>query len=144
MKRSAIVLPALFAALLLGGVLYRYVELSRHPCSNTSPSEFPSPNGKLKAVVFKRGCGAIPTYSTQVSILDRSAPFLNLSGNAFGAGPDPSASTSTPGGGPAVHVLWQSTARLLVQHEKGARVFLRETEVNGVRIEYAVLSRDGV
>ena len=52
-------------------------------CHNEIFSEVISPNGKYKAVVFERNCGATTGYSTQVSILPASRELQNKKGNVF-------------------------------------------------------------
>ena len=37
-------------------------------CGNDLVKEVPSPNGKMKAVVFQRDCGATTGFSTQISL----------------------------------------------------------------------------
>lgn len=40
-----------------------------NPCGNDEVREFLSPNGRVKAVVFRRNCGATTSHSTHVSVL---------------------------------------------------------------------------
>jgi len=54
-------------------------------CGNEVISETYSPNKKLKAVVFRRDCGATTGYSTHVSILNAWDKLSNdEAGNVFG------------------------------------------------------------
>src|SRR6478672_7407977 len=49
-----------------------------------------APNGTLKAVTFRRDCGATTRYSVQVSILPAKKPLSNEGGNVFVASGEPS------------------------------------------------------
>jgi uncharacterized lipoprotein YmbA len=51
------------------------------PCENTFIRQAASPDGKLKAIVFSRGCGATTSETVQVSILDANASLPNEAGN---------------------------------------------------------------
>jgi hypothetical protein len=52
-------------------------------------SETVAPNGTLKAVTFRRDCGATTKYSVQVSILPAKKPLPNEGGNVFVASGEP-------------------------------------------------------
>lgn len=41
-------------------------------CGNKIIQEIPSPNRKLKAVIFTRDCGATTGFSTQISLLSKT------------------------------------------------------------------------
>ncbi|SMF67222.1 hypothetical protein SAMN02745866_04297 [Alteromonadaceae bacterium Bs31] len=52
-------------------------------CRNEVYSQVVSPDGKRKAVVFQRDCGATTGFSTQISIIDSSDDLKNESGNIY-------------------------------------------------------------
>jgi hypothetical protein len=52
-------------------------------CSNWIVSEIPSPDGKIKAVIFQRDCGIDTAVSTHVSLLPFSETLRNRKGNLF-------------------------------------------------------------
>lgn len=52
-------------------------------CRNEVYSQVLSPDGKHKAVVFQRDCGATTGYSTQITIIDSSDELRNESGNIY-------------------------------------------------------------
>ena len=56
--------------------VYAATEFLAAGCGNDQVEEFPSPDGSLKAVVYRRDCGATTDYSRQIVILrpDRSLP----------------------------------------------------------------------
>ena len=56
-------------------------------CENSAEKEVISPDGRLKAVVYNRGCGATTGFITGVSILPFSQPLTNgHEGNVLLAG----------------------------------------------------------
>ena len=52
-------------------------------CGNEVFEEQLSPDGKLKAVIFQRDCGATTGFSTQISVLNSHKKLKNESGNVF-------------------------------------------------------------
>lgn len=57
--------------------------LSQDMCGNEIYKESLSPDGKFKAVVFSRDCGATTGLSTQISILPVGDDLDNEAGNIF-------------------------------------------------------------
>ncbi|HEY0281498.1 MAG TPA: hypothetical protein VGC27_02615 [Rhizomicrobium sp.] len=53
------------------------------PCENTVVKSVVSPDGRHKAVLFQRNCGATTGFSSQVSIIPASLWLPDHSGNAF-------------------------------------------------------------
>jgi len=104
-------------------------------CGNDVYRGYPSPNGKLKAVVFERDCGATSPFSTQVSILGRDERLENVPGNAFvgsDAGSAPLTDHSTM---EKFEVRWLDDDHMLIRYD--ARGFSRETDpkiVNNVQV----------
>jgi hypothetical protein len=123
----AAVLFAGLAALLFVGCS-RLLEHTFDPCGNQVVQVIPSPDGKLKAVVFERDCGATTEFSTQVSILPAGDKLLNDGGNLFVAD-DHGAAPSGPGGGPRVGLAWTAKRQLLLRYDHSARVFKTENRV---------------
>jgi len=58
-------------------------------CANDNLRESVSPNGALKAVLFRRDCGATTSSSTHVSILTATRKLPNEGGNVFVVGGEP-------------------------------------------------------
>ena len=99
-------------------------------------SEAKSPDGKLKAVVFQRGCRAPIDSSEQISILSSSATSPSGRGNVFIAG-DENHAVPTEGKPPIeIKVTWESNTFLLVSYPKNAQVFLKKPQVAGVTVKY--------
>ncbi|HEY5804238.1 MAG TPA: hypothetical protein VIT90_11145 [Lysobacter sp.] len=107
-------------------------------CANDVLAELPSPDGKNKALVFQRDCGATTGYSTQVSVLRSEQALGGDSGNVFVGDTNHGAAPSDPGGGPSLQVHWVGPEALVVSHHPAVRVFAAEPESGSVRITYRV------
>ena len=101
------------------------------PCGNAIRSEVASPDGKKRAVVFERSCGATTPFSAHVSVLDRGEKLPQSSGNVFDADGDHGAVRDV-----TVTVFWTSRNELLLRYPAAARVYVRNEQVNGVAIKY--------
>ena len=113
-------------------------------CGNEIISEFPSPEGNKKVVVFQRDCGATTGFSTQASILGNDQVLKNESGNLFASDTNHGAAPSGQGGGPALSVEWHSKDSVLLSFHPNARVFKKEAEIDGVRVSYSESSAQQV
>ena len=94
-------------------------------CANDNLRESISPNGALKAVLFRRDCGATTSYSTQVSILPASHQLPNEAGNVF-----------VVSGEPIVVVRWIDDQHLSISGGGASTAFVHLTDFRGVRITY--------
>jgi hypothetical protein len=101
-------------------------------------SETKSPDGKLKAVVFQRGCGTPIDSSEQVSILSSSASSPSGRGNVFIAGDENHAVPMESKPTIEIKVMWESNTSLSVSYPKNAQVLLKEPSVVGVTVKYEV------
>jgi hypothetical protein len=113
-------------------------------CGNEIISEFPSPEGNKKVVVFQRDCGATTGFSTQASILGNDQVLENESGNLFTSDTNHGAAPSSLGGGPALSVEWKSKHSVLLSFHPNARVFKKEAEIDGVHVSYSESSAQQV
>jgi hypothetical protein len=106
-------------------------------CDYAVLSEAKSPDGKLKAVVFHRGCGSNPIDSSeQISILSSSTSSPSGRGNLFIAG-DESHTTPVDAKPPIeIKVSWESNSSLVVSYPKNAQVSLKKPSVAGVAVRY--------
>ena len=105
-------------------------------CANTVLQTRQSPDGALKAVVFRRECGATTGPSTQVSILPvESPPVPKGVGNTF---------ISDQAGQvvPEVIVGWSGPRTLHVRYAVQLRVFVKKTSQAGVDVEYDPIQSD--
>ncbi len=94
-------------------------------CGNEMGYEEVSPNGKLKAVVFERDCGATTRATTQISVLRKSEPLPNEAGNIFVVKDNP-----------LIRMEWRPDAELLVTYPPGTNVSLKQRQRDGVSIHY--------
>ena len=92
-------------------------------CTNEILNEIPSPDGKLKAVVFRRSCAATDSITTNVSIFGSSEKPPNEPGNSFIAQ-----------GVPPVSIRWIDDSELLIDEPKGTNVTLRVAKYCEIRI----------
>ncbi len=128
-KRSwlrAFLIVAGLCVLAVGGVavLVFFAFPSLGGCDNDNLVETVSFNGQLKAVTFRRNCGATTSYSTHVSILPVSRKLRNEPGNVFTANHEPS-----------ITLHWSDDHHLSVTGETETQ-FLHLTEFRGVSIIY--------
>lgn len=125
-KRPAWLKPVLFfvviAVVAIAALIGLDFSLSHGLCQNTVAAETPSPNGRLKAVVFLRACGAAP--NTQVSILGVNQSLPDRDGNVF--------ATS---GEPKLSVRWADDYHLIIAGRTRTD-FQRLGEYKGIRITY--------
>ncbi len=94
-------------------------------CANEQLSESTSPSGRLRAVTFRRDCGATTGFSTQVSVLVASKPLPNEAGNVF-----------IIEGEPRTIVRWITDQHLSISCSDPARDFKHETSFGDVQITY--------
>lgn len=87
---------------------------------NEVRQEVRSPDGRTKAVLFTRNCGATTGFNTQISLLAAG----NQPGNAF---------IIDQG---EANIIWDKHGTLLVTFDPGARIFRRESTVHGVTLKY--------
>jgi|GEM_PF-576758 len=101
-------------------------------CGNRVEKEILSPNGKKKAVVFERDCGATTKYSTQVSILNAEAKLPNETGNVFASY------------GKVDHIFWEGDSQLVIKHDKDDRVFVNQSNIFDVNIRYSFYCENSI
>ncbi len=134
-KKVLVGLGALFVLFI--GAITLFVSRLPDLCANTVIAEYPSPSGRLKAVVFDRDCGATADFSTQVSIVSSASGLDNEGGNLFVANTDHCRAPSWKSGGPEVRFRWVSDTSAELQHHQFARIFRANTNVKGVQVAYA-------
>ena len=132
-------------ALLAGLVLLAGHVACVDPCGNDVLTEARSPDGRLKAVVFQRDCGATTGFSTQVSVIPSGESLLTAptwlrsteGGNVFVADTNHGKAPSGPGGGPVVKVEWLDATHLRITRDNRARVFKSAASIHGVNVTLA-------
>jgi hypothetical protein len=105
-------------------------------CDYAVLSETKSPDGKLKAVVFQRGCGSPIDSSEQISILSSNASSPLGRGNVFIAGDENQATPTNLKHPIEIKVNWESNSSLVVSYPKNAQVSLKKPRVAGVAVRY--------
>jgi len=107
------------------------------PCGNYFVSAQPSPDGRVKAVVFTRDRGAITRDDTGLSVLPADAGAPQGSANALTITDDPDHPIERSSSAIEVRLKWISRDRLSVSFPRAAAVRKRAAKVKGVGIEYS-------
>lgn len=94
-------------------------------CENEVTQSMTSPSGKLKLVVFHRGCGATTDSNTQASIIKATDSLPNDSGNIL------IVDDKIP-----VQINWLSEERVSISGLGSAKVFKQEHSSSGVAVAY--------
>jgi len=106
------------------------------PCGNELVSAQSSPDGRIKAVVFTRDCGATVRTDTSVSVLPANADLPKGLANALVVRDDPDHPIARTFSAIEVRLNWTSSRRLSVSFPRAAVVGRRAVNVNGVVIDY--------
>jgi hypothetical protein len=122
--------------LLIGAAIGGLHSLLQHMCVNDAIVEVISPDQKIKAVVFRRNCGATTDFGTHVSITSTSQILPKRSGNLFVADTDHGNAPFGPDGSLKVEAVWRNTATLIIRHHRKARVFKALRELKGINVSY--------
>lgn len=111
-------------------------------CAETLISGSPSPNKKIKVVVFQIDCGATTGFNTHVSIIPINNSPLKKSKDFFkpkvffSADTDHGKAPSKKKQGPEIKLHWKSDTNLEVKSHINARVFHSEKSSSGVTVKY--------
>jgi hypothetical protein len=127
----------LFALTSLGAVGAGACGESAPICENQIIHEATSPDGAMKAVLFRRACGGPTGFSAQVSILPVSATESGK-GNAFIVDTAGGLAPAAAWGGPDVGLEWTSPNALTLAYASRARVIIAEPSVRGVTISHKI------
>ena len=109
-------------------------------CTNKELATSISPDGKLKAVIFERDCGATTRVSQQISIISGDEGLPNEPGNIFRAniyyGFDPE---NPKGESTNIDARWVSNNDLVIMtHNPSAKIAKASQSLDGVNIKYEV------
>jgi hypothetical protein len=107
-------------------------------CNNRTIEELNSPNGRQKAVVFVRDCGATAWFTTEASILSRDDTISPRSkGNIMRVEDDQTAKEPiSREGAIEVRLEWKGDALLNVSVPKKAVVDWQIARLGRIRIDY--------
>ena len=137
MKKPVLWILGVLAAFVAWAIAWDSVRVFDR-CGEEIIREARSPDGVWTAAVIVRNCGATTGYAVAVQIVRTGQPFESGSqGDAFAADSNNEAAPRTAAGGPRVEVQWLAGDHLLVEFDPRARVFRRDSVLNGVRISYA-------
>ena len=103
-------------------------------CGNEVVSDVRSPDGKLRAVLFRRDCGATADWTLHISILGSSDPFPEGEGNLFRAENDGKIPPRD------VKVAWDDSRHLLVRFSPRLRIYHESAALGTIRIRYEALT----
>jgi len=98
--------------------------------------ETPSPNGKLKAVLFQIDCGATTGFNSHVAIMPSNVLLSSSAKSFFATDTNGGKAPSGENGGPEVRIDWGSDVQLDIEYHEFARVFHNEKTSEGVNIVY--------
>jgi hypothetical protein len=99
-------------------------------CGNETKQEAVSPDGRFRAVVFDRNCGATVDYSREVSVLPASAAVPN------GEAPADTGNVLRTARQPDVNVRWLDARTLEVRYAARARSPSRGAGIIGVVLQF--------
>ena len=124
------------------GGLFLLGQSSSDMCADNFLSETPSPNRKLKAVLFQIDCGATTGFNSHVAIMpinnslsnEPQGVFENRS--FFATDTDHGKAPIGEGGGPEVRLKWASDTKLEIQYHELARVIRADKTSKGVSVVY--------
>ncbi|MBK7674704.1 MAG: hypothetical protein IPJ27_07990 [Candidatus Accumulibacter sp.] len=123
---------------MFGGCAALLHRVSADMCATTVIDQLPSPNGKLKAVVFQIDCGATADFNSHVSIVtaDTDTSKKDALPKSFFAADGNRGQAPAGKGGPEVRLSWKDGNHLEIQHHHRVRLIRAETISNGVTIGY--------
>lgn len=135
-KKIIAVIVVLILFLTIGIVLF--IRSLPDPCSNEVITEIISPNGKMKAVIFQRDCGATTDFSTHVIIIPIGSTLEKEGNSIFVANTNKGKAPAGQGGGPEVRTRWLSADKLQIEYHQLASVRRSETKSMGTEILYGI------
>lgn len=112
-------------------------------CANEVERDLVSPDGRHRAVMFTRNCGATTGYGLQLSVVSAKEALPNESGNVFTLS-DKNPRLPPTFAGPLATMVWISANMLEIRHDARTELGRAETEHDGVRIRYVVINGQGI
>ncbi len=106
------------------------------PCGNHAFSEFSSPSGKWKVVLFGRSCGATTGFTTQVSLLPADAGPPSGPGNLLSIDDDHGRVPLGRDNRVEVRVKFIGDSELSLAYPAMARAFREVNLLDGVAVRY--------
>jgi hypothetical protein len=126
---------AIVAAMAAADALY--MGALSNACGSSAAQSFSSPDGRHRAVLFERDCGATTGVTSQVSVVAADEDLADAPGNTFvadlkGNGP------AGQWGGPVVKIRWLANTALEIRYHHTARTFVKAASAGTIQIRYVV------
>jgi len=113
---------------LIGIGLYALNNLFSGMCGNETFNEVISPDGRFKAVIFQRDCGATTGFSTQISLISPMDKLKNDGGNIFIVDGHPNDRK--------IDMVWLSPKKLLISNVSELQPHKKVGKYKDVAIDY--------
>ena len=129
-------------ALVLGGLAVVYSRGDWALCGNEVHSDVRSPDGRVHAVLFSRGCGATTGSRMQLSVLPTGETLPNEAGNVFTFSdqiPDSIAAQT----GALATVVWLAADTLEVRYDPRVPLMRRSRVPERVVVRYVPIANGG-
>lgn len=97
-------------------------------CRSEVFQEVYSPDGRYKAVVFQRDCGATTGFRTHISIIKSSTTIKNQTGNIFQADGYPDWFS--------IRVIWQDDEHVIIEHNGKPISDVAQSKSGNIEVQY--------
>lgn len=124
---------------MFGGCAALLERIGADMCATTVIDQVPSPNGKLKAVLFQIDCGATSGFNSHVAIVSAGTDTSkndSLPQSFFAADGNHGQAPAGKGGGPEVRIAWKDDRHLEIHYHSLVRIIRAESKYNAVAIGY--------
>jgi hypothetical protein len=101
------------------------------PCTTEVKRELSSPDGRFKAIVFTRDCGAVTTTVVHLSIITKGEA-MPKAGNVLSGDWGHNSNV-----GLDMQIGWVSNSRLKVIYDDRLKTSLKTSVVSGIDVEFA-------
>lgn len=130
MKKLLKILLVIFCCIigLISAGLYALDRAFSDMCGNEIFQEALAPDGRFKAVLFQRDCGATTNFSTQISLISPNEELPNEGGNIFIVNGRPEDTN--------IEISWLGPENLLIRHAAELADNNKEKFYKGITISY--------
>lgn len=108
-------------------------------CGVDVVEEVYSGNNELRAVLYQFDCGAMDSFSTQVSLLSGADELPNKAGNVFSA---KHSVYRGEWGGPYTEISWLSDNELLISYAEDSEILQEQVNLDSVTVTYKKIPVD--
>lgn len=113
--------------LMLLAVVLLSVSCDAWDCKNRLFQTVPSPDSKLKVVVYQRTCGATTGFNRQLAVLRSNQAFPSKARLDY---------FFDIAGEPKIQVIWKSNTDLLIRHESSGKIYTASPTNGSIAIKY--------